>query len=366
LRGASDPESSRRILMTTPKGMTMALLLYIMAGVVASFIPAVQAADKLTLEKIVAGATKEGKISWGTNLDEKEVVKLNEAFQKEYPFVKEISYSRARGGEAAERVLSEMQAGTFTYDLIHIEEERTGRYKDLGFLIDPVDWRDLFGVDKRMIHPEGFGVSVGNNPAGIAYSVKKVPKERVPKRWSDCYDPFFKGKLSVDVRPDHMISVWNGYGEEWTMDFAKKLKANDPRWIRGNTQATLLLAAGEMLISCPASRGSWYRQASRKQNFPVGFVLPEGPILAGRDLLLSPMKGAGSPYTSILLTGWIAAKGVTYLDTGRDSLFHPGTKLGKELKETNREIKVQSWDSVKTSAERQQKILELWGFPKAK
>ena len=215
-----------------------------------------------------------------------------------------------------------------------------------------------------MIHPDRFAVSVGNNTAGIIYSKRKVPKDRIPKKWSDCYDPYFKGKLSVDVRPDHMISVWGGYGEEWTLEFAKKLKANDPRWIRGNTQATLLVAAGELLISCPASRGSWYRQWSRKKNFPVEFVFPEGPIVGGRDLLLSPMKGAGSPYTAILLTGWIASKGVVYIDSGRETIFHPGTKLGKELKESNREIKIQSWDSIETSAARQQKILELWGFPK--
>jgi ABC-type Fe3+ transport system substrate-binding protein len=323
------------------------------------------AASKLTMEQIIAGAKKEGKISWGTNLLEHEVEKLNKAFQKEYPFVKEVSYSRARGGEASERIISEMQAGQFPYDLIHIQEEDTDRYRDLGFLIDPVDWKGVFKVDERMIHPAGFGVSVGNNPAGIIYSLRKLPKDRVPKKWSDCYDPYFKGKLSVDVRPDHMISVWAGYGEEWTLDFVKKLKANDPRWIRGNTQATLLVAAGEILISCPASRGSWYRQASAKKNFPVGFVFPEGPILAGRDLLLSPMKGAANPHTAILLTGWIASKGVTFLDTGRESLFHPGTKLGKELKEKNREIKIQSWNSIETSAARQQKILGLWGFPKA-
>jgi len=348
------------------KRIIVAFLFFVVAGMVPTFIPVVKAADKLTMEAIIAGAKKEGEISWGSNLLEHEVAKLNEAFQKEYPFVKKIAYSRARGGEAAERVISEMQAGTYPYDLIHIQEELTDRYRDLGFLMKPIDWKGLFGVDERMIHPDGFGLSVGNNPAGIAYSIRKVPKDRVPKKWSDCYDPFFKGKLSVDVRPDHMISVWGAYGEEWTMDFAKKLKANDPRWIRGNTQATLLLAAGEILISCPASRGSWYRQASVKKNFPVGYVLPEGPIVAGRDLLLSPMKGAGSPYTSILLTGWIAAKGVTYLDTGRETLFHTGTKLGKELKETNREIKVQSWDSIKDSAERQQQILAVYGFPKAK
>jgi hypothetical protein len=346
------------------KPTIMGALFAVAAAMALSFGPAANAGDQLTMEKIIAGAKKEGKISWGTNLQEHEVEKLDQAFQKEYPFVKEISYSRARGGEAAERVLSEMQAGTYPYDLMHIQEELTDRYRDLGFLMDPIDWKGLFGVDQRMIHPAGWGVSVGNNPAGIAYSIRKVSKDHVPKKWADCYDPFFKGKLSVDVRPDHILSVWASYGEEWTLDFAKKLKANNPRWIRGNTQATLLLAAGEILISCPASRGSWYRQWSAKKNFPVGFVLPEGPIVAGRDLLLAPMKGSGSPYTAILLAGWTAAKGVTYLDTGRESILHPGTKLGKELKETNREIKVQSWDSFKEAPQRQQKILELWGFPK--
>ena len=117
-------------------------------------------------------------------------------------------------------------------------------------------------------------------------------------------------------------------------------------------------------MSCPGSRGAWYRQWVRKKNLPVGFVFPEGPIVGSVSLLLTPMKGSTNPYTAILLTGWIASKGVTYLDTGRESIFHPGTKLGKEIKDGNREIKIESWDSIKTAAARQQQLLELWGFPK--
>ncbi|MGH7846305.1 MAG: ABC transporter substrate-binding protein [Candidatus Binatia bacterium] len=334
------------------------------AGMSTVFSSDTRAADKLTMESIIKGAKKEGKISWGTNLQEHEVVKLNKAFQKEYPFIKEVSYSRVRGAEEHERILSEMQAGTYPYDMLHVQDELIARYTDLGFLMDPVDWKGLFGVDPRMMHPKGFGIAVGNNPTGIAYNRRKVPKERVPTKWSDCYDPFFKGKVSVDVRPSNMHSLIAGYGEEWTLDFARKLAANEPRWIRGNTQAILLVAAGEVLISCPGSHGSWYRQASRKPNFPVEFVFPDGPVLAGRDLLLSPLKGSVHPNTALLLTGWVAAKGVTYLDTGRDSLFHPGTKLGAKFKQTNREIKIQSWEDIALTNQRTRKILEVWGFPK--
>jgi iron(III) transport system substrate-binding protein len=317
-----------------------------------------------TMESIIQGAKKEGKVSWGTNLDESEVKELNKAFQKEYPFIKRVDYSRLRGAEEHERTISEMQAGIFTYDVVSVQEELISRYEKVGFLIPPVDWSGLFGVDPRMLHPQRFGVVTGSNPAGITYNKSKVPKEQIPKRWSDCYNPFFKGRLAVDVRPIHMLSIMAGYGEEWTLDFAKKLAANKPRWMRGQTAADTLLAAGELLISCPASHGSWYRQVSQNPNFPVGFVFPEGPIVSQQGLLLAPMKGSGSPNAALLLTGWTGSKGVTYLDTGRESIFHPGTKLGAEFKRMGREVKVQSWELIADTDRKINKILEVWGFPK--
>jgi ABC-type Fe3+ transport system substrate-binding protein len=344
--------------------MIMAFLFFVGAGMSSAFNAAIEAAEKLTMKSIIEGAKKEGKVSWGTNLEEHEVQNLHRAFQKEYPFIKEVSYSRLRGVENAERNIAEMQAGTFAFDMLHMQEELISRYRELGFLMGSIDWKGLFGVDERMIHPNGFGVSVGNNPAGVVYNEKKVPKQRVPKKWSDCYDPFFKGKVSVDVRPTGMLSLWAGYGEEWTLDFAKKLGANEPRWIRGNTQAVLLVAAGEVLLSCPGSHGSWHRQVLKKRSFPVGFVFPEGPIVTGRDLLITPMKGSPHPNAAVLLTGWIATKGVTHLDTGRDSLFHPGTKLGAEFKRMNREIKVESWDQSAKAEQIMTKMLEIWKFPK--
>jgi iron(III) transport system substrate-binding protein len=316
-----------------------------------------------TLDAILQGAKQEGKLSWATNLEEHEVRELHKVFQTEYPFIK-INYKRVMGGEQSQRVLSEMQASIFPYDLMSIGEEAVGHFQQLGFLIDPVDWHKLFGVDQRMIHPRGFAVSVGNNPAVIYYNKKLVPKEHVPKTWADCYNPYFMGKFSVDVRPAHMLSLMNAYGEEWTLDFAKKLLANKPKWMRGNSLATTMVASGEVLLSCPASHGSWYRAAQGKPGYPVGVVFPEGPIVASREVLLSPIKGAPNPNAALLMTGWVASKGVKYLHTGRESLFHPETELGAETKRMNREIKVEAWDMAIRSEELMRKILEVWGFPK--
>ncbi|MBI2987147.1 MAG: ABC transporter substrate-binding protein [Deltaproteobacteria bacterium] len=260
--------------------------------------------------------------------------------------------------------MTEMQAGIFRFSVKNVQDEIISRFRELGFLV-PIDWQGLFGIDPRMDHPEGIGVAIGTPPAGIMYNKNKVPKDRIPKRWEDCYDPYFKGRLAVDVRPIDMLAISGGYGKEWTLDYARKLAANNPRWMRGQVAASLLVAAGELLIVCPAARVSWYRQARQKPDFPVGWVFPEGPIVARNSFLLSPMKGAPNFNAAVLLTGWIGSKGVAYLDIGTESLFHPETKLGTEVKRLNRKIKVLSWDEVAQTEQKMQEILKVWGFPRA-
>jgi iron(III) transport system substrate-binding protein len=326
--------------------------------------PSTRAAEKgLTKEAIIQGAKKEGKVSWASNLVDEEVREVNKAFQKEFPFIK-VEYGRIRGIEEHERVISEMQAKIFSYDMIHVTDLLVNRYLELKLLHEPMDWSGVFGVEPRIIHPKRFGVAIGTTPAGITYNKHKVPKDRIPKRWDDCVDPFFAGKLALEVRPSHFISVMAGHGEEWTLEFAKKIAANKPKWMSGTTAADTLVAAGEVLIQCPASYASWYRQASRKPSFPVEFVFPQGPILASPSLLLSPLKGSSNLHAAILLTGWLATKGLYITDTGRETVLDPGTRLGKEFKRKNREVKVASWELMAESDKKGKKILEAWGFPK--
>ena len=49
---------------------------------------AADAAKGPTLDSIVQGAKREGKLSWSTNLEEHEVREMHKAFQKEFPFIK--------------------------------------------------------------------------------------------------------------------------------------------------------------------------------------------------------------------------------------------------------------------------------------
>lgn len=334
------------------------------ASVLWSFVATSEAAEaKLSMDSILQGARRESKLSWASNLVDEEVVALNKAFQKEFPFIKSVEYARMRGAEENERLLSEMQAGIFTHDMVHVGADLIPRFQSLGFLVDPIDWNGLFKIDPRMVHPRRFGVAVANTLGGIMYNKTKVPKEHIPKTWDDCTKPFFSGKMATEVRPQQFTELASDKGEEWAVEYAKKIAANKPRWMSSGTAALTLMVAGEILMLCPTSYGTWYRQASRNPNFPVGWVFPEGTILGDRSLLLSPMKGAANSNAAILFVGWVATKGLPILDTGRESLFHPDTKLGKQLK--GRAVKVEDWDSVAQAERVSKRIVEVWGFPKA-
>jgi iron(III) transport system substrate-binding protein len=317
----------------------------------------------LTLNLLIAAAKKEGRVSWGTYLDEKEVGEINEAFQREFPFIK-VDYTRLRPPH--ERLMLEMQAGNFPYDAMMVRPNLIAQHKQFGHFFPAIDWRGLFGIEPRMIHPESFGVSVVTNPIVAVYNKNLVPKERVPKTWADCYDPYFRGKLVTLVDASHTIALWSAFGDKWALDFAKKLLANSPRWVSGNTNSQTLVATGEMLLVCPAGHGSFYRYVKDQPGVPLAAEFPDGPVVANRDVLVAPIKGAAHPNAALLLTGFVASKGVTLMRTGRESVFHPDSELGSRVRRMMRDIKVESWEMFSDEEKYERQILELWGFPKAK
>ena len=88
--------------------------------------------------------------------------------------------------------------------------------------------------------------------------------------------------------------------------------------------------------------------------------------MANRDVPIAPIKGAANPNAALLLTGWVASKGVTVMRTGRESVFHPGSELGGQVKRMMRDIKVESWEMLTEEEKYERQLMEIWGFPKAK
>ena len=97
---------------------------------------------------------------------------------------------------------------------------------------------------------------------GVTYNKNLIAREKAPENWEDFLKPEFKGKkIMVDIRPTEIAALVPAWGLEKTLDFARKLVAQEPVWVRGGSRAVVALFAGEY----PMAIGQNYRSVRRSQ-----------------------------------------------------------------------------------------------------
>ncbi|MDP2647109.1 MAG: hypothetical protein Q8P24_19410, partial [Desulfobacterales bacterium] len=173
--------------------------LLLVCGVVMAVIPFPLHSDPL--DPYIQAAKKEGAVKIGVTLRNKVHGKPSgelyiAAFQKTYPFLK-VNFKRIGGTRERERVITEMTAGIFNYDVAPVGEPMIPTIVNAK-LPRIVEWEKL-GVPKYLSHPENIGVSLRTPVFGIAYNRDLVPDEIANAfTWESCTDPKWKGKTAMD------------------------------------------------------------------------------------------------------------------------------------------------------------------------
>ena len=116
-----------------------------------------------------------------------------------------------------------------------------------------------------MIDPKNrSAVSITSSIHAIAYNKKMLPEDRVPTAWEDFLKPEFKGKkFLVDIRPIGFAALAAGSGEESMLDYARRVAAQDPIWIRGQSRYLTSIAVGEYSLFLLAFHYSCLREAAK-------------------------------------------------------------------------------------------------------
>ncbi len=94
-------------------------------------------------------------------------------------------------------------------------------------------------VLQEMIDESGVIVWSGTMMGVMAYNTNIVPPDKAPGGWQSCLDPQWKGKFSVDTKPNVLTSLVSAWGEEKLLDFAKRLKGNNPILLVGRAVSWL-------------------------------------------------------------------------------------------------------------------------------
>jgi ABC-type Fe3+ transport system substrate-binding protein len=317
-----------------------------------------------SFEEVVRLAKKEGKVRVGFTLDEAKFKIVSEGFRKRYPMIR-VEFTPNVTSGASERISLEALAGRVEYDLMNVDDDKFAHFSKMGVIVGPLEWHKIFRgeIPKEHVSPDGHYIVASFNLRAIAYNQGLVSREKVPKKWEDCLDPYWKGNFAVHIRAHPFVNIWSYWGETKTMDYVTRLKDNQPVWSRGMEDALIQLASGEVRMVCGINYHFVHTLKKQDPRTSVAVVFPDAvPVALGDTIGI--VKGAENPNAAFLLAGWLASlEGqVGFDEIGKASPFLEGSEIGKALRKAGAKPIFVGWDESNYTAERRNKILSVLGF----
>lgn len=195
--------------------------------------------------KIIEAAKQEGAVSYYTTMTLSQSKKVVDAFQRKYPFIKPELF-RGGGDEVLNRILNEARGGLYAWDVVSTRGDSVLTLEDAN-LITRYRSPEAKSVGKDMVDDDGYWTSYYVNPYVLGYNTKRVKKDEVPTTYEQLLDPKWKGKkISIDDSAyGFLAGLIRAWGKEKAVDYFKKLAAQEPVVMRGNTNRVQLTMAGE-------------------------------------------------------------------------------------------------------------------------
>jgi hypothetical protein len=321
-------------------------------------------------DQIVAAAKQEGKMRALSGLDPDTIKAMVSVFRKKYPFL-DVRVEEIEGTESYQRFVLQMQAGTAKgWDATFIPIDFYKEYQPFQKKFDILGMArsGILQVRPEMIHP------VDRNAIGsssiiqvVAYNRKLMPEARVPDNWEDFLKPELKGKkFLADIRPFPLACLVPLWGLDKTLEFSKKLAAQEPLWVRGATRLLTAMIAGEYALFMGPNYNSVKRAESRDKTASLALKAAE-PIptrIARADAVLDV---AENPHAALLwLEFHASAEAQEIMDRVspyQASIFHPGSETARITQ--GKKLSVVDWRHFTMMREYEEKIVGALGFPRA-
>jgi iron(III) transport system substrate-binding protein len=305
------------------------LSVYCLALTLTAMLPAVL--NGAPLDELIAGAKKEGAIEFygPSTLGPEGAQALIASFNKKYGLNIRLDYNPSGNmtRDTAKIVGLSASGQPPEWDIMVVTDAHHGSLW-LRKLHKTFDYASL-GVPKQRIEYDSSTVSVANQFALPAYNKKILPAKDVPKKWEDLLDPKWKGKLGVINSTHHWGRLAAGpWGEEKTLDFVKKLSAQQPILTRAGEMAQRLIL-GEVLVSATLQDSQLHE--AKQSGAPLVFAEEVQPVISP-EYHVGVLKNAPHPNVGHLFVTFMASPEVQVIwekYTGHTSAYVPGTTAHK-------------------------------------
>ena len=301
-------------------------------------------------DEIVKLAKQEARVDGIVSLDPETFGPLTKAFRTRYPFL-DLKLLEITGTEATQRFLLEVQSGTAQADFTYISEDFYKGFITRGKKFDILGMAEqgVLSLPVKMIDPlSRKAISAATIFAAIAFNKCLLEAAKVPDRWEDFLKPELKGrKFLVDIRPFHYQSFAAGAGEEWMVDYAQKIAAQDPVWIRGASRVLTQIAAGEYQLHSGINYHSTVRAKEKDKTgcLDLKIVEPVPVRLSEPQMVLETAK---HPYAALLWLEFLAGSEAQVIidkhEPLKSSIYATGSAVEKIIR--GKKIWLKDWRAL--------------------
>ena len=321
-----------------------------------------------TRDEIVAKAKKEGRLRVLASSSPETVGPLAKAFREKYPFIDTQAMEITREDSQTRAV--QLKAGTrLDEDVIHVPPDL---YKDYlpylkKFDILGMAEQKVLAIPVKMIDAVNSNiVAMESSLQVVAFNKCLIDPAKVPSSWDDFLKPEFKGrKFLVDIRPNLQTVMAAGAGEEWMISYARKIAAQQPIWIRGQTRTITQIAAGEYTLHS----GAYYQGVVRvMRKDPTGCLQVKvvEPVPVRVDGPHAVLENANHPYAGLLWLEFMAGpQGQGIIDEYEPvsaSVFAPESALEKIVR--GKKVWIRDLTMIDKTSRWMAMALEAFGFPR--
>ncbi len=262
-------------------------------GATAADVALYTAADRM--EKLVAGAKKEGTVSVYTSLQTADIGRLGVAFEKKYG-VKVVPW-RAGSEGIVNRTIQEARANRFTVDVIETngpELESLHRENILQLVRSP----HLADLIAPAVLPHGEWTGTRLNVFVQAYNTRLVKKQDLPKTWEEFANPKWKGKIGIEQEDsDWLAGIFNDIGEARARKvFRDMVTANGMSVRKGHTLLSQLIVSGEVPLALTVY--NYKAEQLKKQGAPIDWFVIGNAIARPNGIAVA--RRAPHPHAAVL------------------------------------------------------------------
>lgn len=321
-------------------------------------------------DDIIAKAKSEGKLRAHSSLEPQTVKALTAAFRSEYPFLN-VYVEELTGTDSNQRFVLEMKAGRATnWDAAHIATDLYNEYPRYLKMFDVFGMaqQEVLRIPTQVIDPVNRNIIASTSALQVvAFNRKLIPAEKVPNAWEDFLKPEFKGQRFVaDIRPTEIAALVPAWGLEKTIDFARKLSAQKPVWVRGGSRTLTAVALGEYSLVLGPNYHTVRRAQAKDVAGSLDFKILE-PVPTRLSDATGVLASAANPYAALLWLEFLTSPKAQKIADDKEpygaSVFVSG--FAQEQAARGKKLSVVDWNHFSKIQDYQAKVVEAYGFPKA-